>query len=350
MTCRTFRDIALKTIANRLLAVFAGLLFSATLLVGIETCFFYLNSKRPRGGPIFIGQDGNRIPLHEADEFLGYRNRKNLKVVATLNKPEGLIYQAHYTTDEYGRRRTPVSKSSQRRNFLLFFGCSFTFGTGVNDHETLPFYVGQLSRTSIPYNYGLGGGGPHQMLAKLESGDIRKEIKGKAGKLIYVFIFDHIQRAIGSMRIAASWGSQMPYYTLEGNSLIRKGNFTTGRPLLSVVYSFLIKSQTLKYFKINFPLKMNSRHIKLFGKIIEASRDSFKKQFGTDEFYVAIYPSTKFPESLKRFFDRSHIKYLDYSKWVDFKDESFRIKVDGHPSPKAHAVLAERLVKDLGIE
>ena len=78
-----------------------------------------------------------------------------------------------YTTDAYSRRVTPIDHLEQRSSFLLFFGCSVTFGLWVNDDETMP-YVAQYASHYRPYNYGVSGYGSHHMLAQLQSRELKK--------------------------------------------------------------------------------------------------------------------------------------------------------------------------------
>jgi hypothetical protein len=63
-----------------------------------------------------------------ADPFLGYTLPPNAQIADTIVLGGKNIYQATYTTDAYHRRITPIDHLEQRHNFLLFFGCSMTFG------------------------------------------------------------------------------------------------------------------------------------------------------------------------------------------------------------------------------
>ena len=45
-----------------------------------------------------------------------------------------------------------------------------TFGLGVNDDETMPFYVAQYASHYTPYNYCVSGHHPHYVLAQLTAG------------------------------------------------------------------------------------------------------------------------------------------------------------------------------------
>src|SRR5712691_9889369 len=164
-----------------------------------------------------------------ADPALGHTLPPNAQITDTQELGGKRLYQATSTTDAYHRRITPMNHREQRRHFLLFFGCSMTFGLWVNDNETMPFYIAQYASHYRPYNYGVSGYGPHYMLAQLQRGDLTTEINENHGIAIYTFIDHHIDRAIGTMRVYNQWEQHAPFYTLDAHDrLVRKGNFTSG--------------------------------------------------------------------------------------------------------------------------
>jgi len=59
-----------------------------------------------------------------------------------------------------------VVNGYQRINFL---GDSLTFGAGLNDNETLPYFINQKIRNISVKNFGFPGYGPQQALAIMES-------------------------------------------------------------------------------------------------------------------------------------------------------------------------------------
>jgi hypothetical protein len=83
-----------------------------------------------------------------------------------------LIYDVNYTIDSNGFRVTPQFEGVAKRSFN-FLGDSFTFGEGVQDRETMAYFVGDESRKAgksvTVKNFGMSGGGVHQALAILQS-------------------------------------------------------------------------------------------------------------------------------------------------------------------------------------
>ncbi len=333
----------------RMLAFLIGIVFSIIMLIFAEGVFLFLNIYKNKDMPQSVERYSEKF--NQSDELLGYKPPPNVQVSTIKKIEEKTVYNVIYSSDDYSRRITPVSNRKNRTNFVLFFGGSYTFGESVNDNETLPFYYSEFASHYMPYNYCYLGYGPQEMLAKLQSGELNKEINEEHGILIYCFITSHIDRAIGSSYVVNNWGREMPYYTIDNNDrLIRKGNFTSGRPLLSFMYWLMGKSQILIYLHLKFPIKINDDHINLTSKIIEESRNTFREKFNSNDFYVLLYPTkSKNVKSLIPYFKGAGIKILDYSNLIDMTKKEFSIEGDGHPTAKAHKIVAVKLAEDLGI-
>ena len=77
-----------------------------------------------------------------------------------------VVYDTDYTIGKDGFRVTPATPSKGGR--INFFGDSFTFGEGLGDRETLPYYVAELMGRPVK-NYGFQGYGVQQSLGILDS-------------------------------------------------------------------------------------------------------------------------------------------------------------------------------------
>ena len=266
-------------------ALLIGTVLAFMLLVCVEGGFYLINQNK--AGVKYIHKQVGQFEVLQ-----GYEMTPNAKVLRIKKRNEKILYEVIYSTDEYGRRITPAESHKDRTNFLLFFGGSFTFGGGVNDNETMPYYVSRVASKYKPYNYGIGATGPPHMLAKLQSVQITKEIDEAKGISVYTFIDDHVNRVVGSSRMLR-WGSHFPYFTIDRNErLIRKGNFASGRTILTFVYRTIGNSQIGRYFGINLPI-INEHHIRLTSRVIEESRNVFRDKFNSDEYYVLIYPGSR---------------------------------------------------------
>lgn len=79
------------------------------------------------------------------------------------------LFDVKYTMTTHGRRLMPQSKQAAK-NDLLLFGCSFTFGNGLEDDENWPWLLAQdLGPDWQVENYSQIGFGAMQLLCMLEN-------------------------------------------------------------------------------------------------------------------------------------------------------------------------------------
>jgi hypothetical protein len=287
---------------------------------------------------------------YQAHPDLGWAPTPGIKARAWKRVAGESVYDVQYSIDALGRRVTRGAAAGPRSTFLLFFGCSVTFGEGVQDTKTFPHFVAQRAPQVRTYNYGFHGYGPQQLLARLETQDLRAQVLEPDGSLVYLFIDAHVNRAIGSMVVYTGWADTAPYYRPgPDGALVRDGTLTTGRPMTSVLYSILGRSQVLKRWHVDVPLTITERHIDLTARVLAASAQLFHQQFGGDRFVVVIFPGSTHAARLGRALDRHGVEFLDYSALFDAADPAYAIANDWHPSPRAHRRLGEQLVTDLGL-
>ena len=305
----------------------------------IETTFYSLDTIRSRRSG-WVAQAPELLP--------GTNNAR-----ASLSVRGQTVYDVTYTIDEQYARRTADVATTEAEHDLFFFGGSFVFGEGVEDDETLPSVVARLAPDWRVTNFGFPGHGPSQMLKRLESdAPLRDSVRDDV-TLVYVFIPGHVRRVIGSMRVATSWGRNFPSYALDADAEPRlSGTFSDSRPILSRAYALFSRERILKYYGVDIPLRIRAQHLQLTARVIAAARDRLLERYGSDEFYVVLYPSNPRDEfSAKDFIpslDVADLSYFDYTDLFD-DDGAYRLPHDDHPTPLAHEKVGTRLARDLGL-
>lgn len=278
------------------------------------------------------------------DEDLGFSTETNSSVNMAQFVGDILVYNVTYSTDKYGRR---INKHNEQEPILLFGG-SFVFGGGLEDNETLNYFLSEFNEYDV-YNLGTSGYSTQHMLALLEQEKLFSEINKTGGKAIYLFITDHIRRNIGdSFWVSKEWWVYSPYYYLENDEIKRNTNFKDGRSLTTRILSALGKTNIIKYSKIKFP-KHKEKHTYLTYKIIEKSKKIYEEKFnGT--FYVLMHPlfydHVEY-EELKTFLTANNISILEFNFVNEDNYENFKIPHDPHPNAKLNQVLAEKIILNL---
>jgi hypothetical protein len=230
---------------------------------------------------------------------------------------------------------------------MLLFGGSFTYGHGVRDDETLGHYLAELAPRYRPYNYGFGGWSPAEMLSRLESGPLSKEVAESKGVFIYTFIAHHVPRVVGSMRIT-SWEIPKPYYGLDAEDrVVALGEIHEDRPLRTLLYRVIAKSNFLAYFHIDWPPRQSMDGYDLTARIIAASKRILLEQYPDSRFVVAIFPRGN-KSKMDPYLEKYGIEYFDYSTLFSRNDPANRLAPDEeHPSAHAYSMFADAIAKDL---
>ena len=98
---------------------------------------------------------------------------------------------------------------------VLLFGDSFTFGIGVSDDETYAAQIVIKSRGRVAAkNFAVGGWGPHQFLAGLQSGRFQRAVRCRPTDAVFLMIPSLIWRASG---VTNPWDTQGPRYRLDAH-------------------------------------------------------------------------------------------------------------------------------------
>jgi hypothetical protein len=179
----------------------------ATLVV-IELAFTILWLPDPPA----IRDTGDRLRHIEASD-IGRVALPGTYAVQRVLRDGETLYAVTYTIGEDGFRVTPGDGYDDALRINLLGG-SFTFGQGIEDDETLAYYLGQALGVEAR-NFGIIGGGPHEALAILES---ERDTQGSINVLLTAAW--HAQR-IACMR---PWSSGAPRFRLDRDgTLVRDG-------------------------------------------------------------------------------------------------------------------------------
>ena len=261
--------------------------------------------------------------------YLGYQPKPGLQNHLKITNGKILIDNL-YSIAEDGFRVTPDSDKKYYGKKINFFGGSFTFGWGLNDDETLPFFFQKDNQNWKIKNYAISGYGIHQMLAQIEN-DIN--ILGDINILVTSNF--HISRS--SCKRDFSFGT--PKYIVDKNNNLKRsgycGNLFLKKIQLPKLFGSVInRSEIKKLFDKIFikPKKINSRDLEIYLLILKRINKIIKEN--NQEFLVGYIKNNKnsLDQIILNELKKNSISYVDLTL-VPYEEY---VLYDGHPNKKAN--------------
>ncbi len=298
-------------------------------------------------------EHGNYSP----SDILGYAPKGNGDFKAMKMTIQGdTVYDVHYTIKD-GIRHTPNSSDTGSET-AVFFGCSFTFGTGVNDTETLPYHFNEAAgRRFRIKNCGLPGYGPHQLLALTESNLFDSLFISNGSIAIYGFIPDHIRRCAGY----SSWDENGPHYEFINNKIRRVGKFGERKKLiLNSEYLTRVWQNSFTYRNNFSPSKRKATHddairaveiVKRSNEIFKSGGITFsiivwnegKKGAGVDDEELRFFYHSIRGQGIPIFFVSDIVPPDVYKNDISL----YSIPNDGHPTSYFYQIVAQSIYNQM---
>lgn len=287
--------------------------------------------------------------LYVADPELGWLNRANSKLLlsaagAAPNTVTVLPNGARAT----GRPR-PFEREAPHRD-LIFIGGSFTFGFGLNDHETYAWKVQTLLPDWSVHNFGVNGYGTCQSYILLKR--LFERHRWHRPVVIYGFIEHHKERNVANylwhyhLSLLASTGNiSLPSCGLDGSGaiIINPARPYPQLPLRHALATISILEQL--YLRIvGFPLAAQKQRI--MAQLVRKLSDLTAT--GSGAFAVLLFDGGKAEGSdNRRILEQSGARVIDLSAAQRKMNGSLRQR-DGHPSGKMTDLLAQEVVRFVG--
>jgi hypothetical protein len=345
--------------AKAVFAILFGIIISACMIGTMELVFFTLMKFPPQSSKEIVahkkytGTYLEKDAFYKVDRDLGIALHPNRQVTSGLHIGEAVIWKTTYSTDENGRRLTINGmgndiQEEQQLPFAMFFGCSYMFGEGSFDIETIPSQFSKIAPNYEVVNFGVPGYGTQHMLTILENPALKGEFDSRKGLGLYLYLEDiHEARVVGDMDIVTSFGGDFPCYRLDSQHIPRRrGSFSTGRPIRQQAFEILSASQTRKYFGLNFPKRTDADY-ELTAAIIAEAQNKFLTTFPGSEFFVIRYPQSSPHKKIDKYLKEYNVRIIDLSDLFDPSSPEHQFVGDGHPTPKANEKLAIKVAESI---
>jgi hypothetical protein len=252
-----------------------------------------------------------------------------------------LITDVTYGIDARGLREIPLA-APRPSHKIAFFGCSYMFGHGVEDDQTLPFYFVQEARGTFEgFNFAGEGWGPHQMLRELETGFVRR-VAGAPELAIYEVIPDHLRRVAGR----APWEDGPKYELCPGEGVCYAGPFHSS--FYAIFRRWFSGSWTIRFLGNYFARLSRPADLPLFLAVLKRTR--FLLEESGSRLVIVLWDQNDLAKAIMRTLSANHFEVIEVSAVVAESDLTKPpiTQLDRHPSPATNQAIARYLWKMVG--
>lgn len=247
----------------------------------------------------------------------------------------------------------PDIVGDNKKNSILFFGCSYIYGFQLEENETLPYFINkETNLTTI--NRGIPGGSILSTLYDLNDNKFYEEIKKYPTPkyIIYLYINDHLTRIRNPYRSSVR-PKNSPHYQINPEFKIENGQIIENVPnkLKLFLYSLYTTKAYHYFYAQNFKQKDG---IDEFFDLMYQAKKITDEKFPKSKFVILLYKDgshfTMHENIIKKLTDNGFI-VLDTEKLAghELETDKWRSGDKEHPNAKAFEDISKGLVKELNL-
>ncbi|HOC74144.1 MAG TPA: hypothetical protein PKL54_15120, partial [Candidatus Hydrogenedentes bacterium] len=342
--------------------VLLGFLIVAALIAAAEGVLRIKARLSSNSGQSGLVQDGEGTILGES--ALSWELTPNGTVRCIAKWGETLIYDVRGRTDAAGRRLTPcTAEKGDDAPVAAFFGCSMTFGQGVEDDETLPARFCAHAPDWQAVNYGVYGYGPQHMWLQICKNGALREFSGRRGVVVYSFIDHHLERLVGSPSVLSSWTLfSLPWLESENERIVHRGTFRDRSLVQDFYFRYVRRAHLTRFIENRLPSPKPAKERKdaaldFLVRLVVECKQAAREQAPGFTFCCLVLPTcggTARGRLLQRL-EGIGVRTLDYEHLFEeagipdselfFNDSPLGTK--GHFKPQGYDLVAQRLSRDI---
>jgi hypothetical protein len=308
-----------------------------------------LLGRKSNAGQTRVVKYSGALPL------LGQQCKDPVRATSRTSATHETIYDITYGFDGHCRRQVP-NNGGRKRTKIVLAGCSFTFGEGVSDGQTVANQLAALRKDTAVHSISLPGFGPGDVLRELQERGTRTEGLGPPGGVgVFLLIDAHLERTICKsfcVQDRFAWVlQQRPYYRLDaGGDPVYVGPFKDSAPWKWRWYRLVFGSAFLEF--VGLPrVRWSGEDFRLMAALLAQIGKEMAEKAAIDRFVVVFYPGSSgyLAQHLREPLTQLGVRFLDYSSLdLDVLTDGHAVlPVDGHPSPRSYYALAWLLDRDL---
>ncbi len=258
-----------------------------------------------------------------------------------------ILFKKISTNDKYDKNilskaweyRKSLNDSSNEKS-IVFTGCSYTYGTGLEETETLPYLISKMTSRPV-YNLGLVSTAINHTISMLNLGIFEEKVKQEPAVVIFIYSDFHLRRLV------------MPNVTFEPNEYlykIKNNELVKKRPPF-IVSRFIIFSLIREHLYY-FLTKNNKQYLQYIKKLLKLHILSMNKilhdKYPNTKFIILVYHNSPVFESIAEEFKKQGIIIIRINQDFGIQTDNEEYKLDNsHPNALVIRLIAPKLYNEI---
>ena len=250
-----------------------------------------------------------------------------------------IVFNSEYSLYPNEFRFTKCNEESE--DIYVFLGCSFLFGAGMNDDETLPYFFSKkFNFTKNVINCGVSGESTNTALNIINNNVFMQLIKNKDSKInhfFYYFIYDHIYRNFRFEEKAMA----------SDGYLYKNKKWYIPTKIGKIKYIF---ARSYIFRKIFVPIideYFEQYYEDYIIKSLEQMNEIIEKKYNS-KLTIVIWPDN-YDKNFIRKLKEINLDLIYLPDYFNSEEEKYKIKYDKHPTAKANEEIAQILYNHINV-
>lgn len=261
-----------------------------------------------------------------------------------------VMFDVTYQIDGFGRRVAPETLKPINKHSILI-GCSFVFGMGLPDDQTLAAFIQKKIPGSKSYNITLPGWSVADVIASQEKSRMWEGIEPREGIVLFNYSYAmHMRRFLGTIVSIGEYGSHRAYLEYDQNKkkYIYRGAYSKQKRFYVLIANLLNQSKFLRFIGFDWP-RVTEESLENYARAILQVKENYINLYGNKNQFVVYFQPEKKWNNLIPYLEKYKIHYLDYTDFqiTNYAQSTLYIPNDGHPTAEYNRLLAEQMACDL---
>lgn len=273
-----------------------------------------------------------------------FKIRKAMDKTSGINSLNELKYDFNVISFNYAHEKLMMRKPEglgYKKPPIILFGCSFTYGDGLKNNQTLSYKLSHMSKRPV-YNRGMNGWGVQHILYQLRRKDFYNEVE-KPEYIIYTFMQDHLNRMFRYQYVQCNY--ILLRYKLENN------DFVEIKPFYRPLWGLYTVKEAQELIQNNIiPSSFRTQYnIEYFYKIMKECKKIASKHYPDAKFVILTYDSPYYDSYISKLKNDGFI-IISTNELLEpgvLNKRDCRGLDNSHPSEKAWDSIVPALIEKL---